>query len=140
MEKKEREKEAQYDVVEEVKEDEWKVGRKRKAGKEKVGGLGIKLRKTSTAGSRDAESVSNNTNNSKSKGSRKEQEPETKADGPSLGDGKAKADEEAPASRDTKDESICAGNLREDALTEAHSATKSAATLVSYGSDEDDEW
>ena len=139
MEKKEREKEIQHDEIEGVKEDEWKIGRKRKAGREKVGGLGIKLRKTSTADSRDAESVSNDTGISESKGSRKEHEPETKADGFSLDDGEAKADE-APASRDTKDESICAGNLKEDALRGATSATKSAAKLVSYGSDEDDEW
>ena len=140
MEKKEREKETQHGVIEEVKEDEWKIGRKRKAGREKVGGLGIKLRKTSTAGSRDAESVRNDTGISENKDSRKEQEPETKTDVSSLGDGEAKVDEKAPASRDTKDESICPGNLREDALRGAQSATKSVAKLVSYGSDEDDEW
>lgn len=127
MEKKEREKEAQHDVVEEVKEDEWKVGRKRKAGKEKVG-LGIKLRKTSTGGPRQESEEAEKATQKKAESTTDAKNGNTKADGP------------ASESKEMNDESICAGNIREDVTRDVEAAAKSSSALVSYGSDEDDEW
>lgn len=135
MEKKEREKEAQHDVVEEVKEDEWKVGRKRKAGKEKAVGLGIKLRKTSTAGSKQELEETE-------KARQKVFEPTTDAN--SLAkfnvNGDAKAGGPASESKEMNDESICAGNILQDATPGVELTARSTAALVSYDSDEDDEW
>ena len=134
MEKKEREKEAQHDVVEEVKEDEWKVGRKRKAGKEKAGGLGIKLRKTSTAGSKQESEEAE-------KATQKEFESTNDAKSPAKSNtnGDEKADGPASGSKEMNDESICAGNIREDVTPDVEPRAKSTAALVTYGSDEEDD-
>lgn len=133
MEKKEREKGAQHDVVEEVKEDEWKVGRKRKAGKEKAGRLGIKLRKASTDGSKQDEKDTE-------QAVQKKVEPTTEGQYEHKANGDAKQDDLASETKDMNDESICAGNLKEDATPDSDSVAKNTTALVSYGSDEDDEW
>lgn len=143
MEKKEREKEAQYDVVEVVKEDEWKVGRKRKAGKEKVGGLGIKLRKMSTAGSKqDAEETEKATHHERATTTDATDGGRSNAKSPanSSTKGDSKAGGAASKTKEMNDESICAGNIREDATLDVDAAAKSGSALVSYDSDEDDEW
>lgn len=148
MEKKEREKEAQYDVVEEVKEDEWKVGRKRKASKEKAGGLGIKLRKVSSVEAkeegektdRDKDKARANKTGSTNGGSEKGQKFKIKAASSSKTNGDGKVEGTASKSDGLEDESICAGNLKDDATSELPPTAKSGLGLVSYGSDEDDEW
>lgn len=143
MEKKEREKIAQHDVVEEVKEDEWKVGRKRKAGKEKAGGLSIKLRKTSTTGSKhDAEETEKATHHETGTTNDAKDGCGSNAKSPSNSstNGDAKAGGPASESKEMNDESICAGNIRKDATRDVDAAAKNGLALVSYDSDEDDEW
>ena len=147
MEKKKREEEAQHDIVEEVQEDEWKVGRKRKAGKEKTGGLGIKLRKMSSVNSTrgaDETSMENTKGNeaTPSNGGDKEvQSQESKPPSPQQTNGEAKVEDQETKNYGMTDESICAGNLKDDGGPSTLApAIKSGPGLVSYESDEDDEW
>lgn len=146
MEKRKREEEAQHDVVEEVKEDEWKVGRKRKAGKEKVGGLGIKLRKTSTVAAVDTGDKTDNgaqkvdkaapTSSASDEG----RKTTTKEASPSKNDGDGKAENTNPRNDGLKDEGVCAGNLKDDEASKSTQASSGGLGLVNYGSDEDGEW
>lgn len=147
MEKKKREEEAQHDVVEEVKEDEWKVGRKRKAGKEKTGGLGIKLRKMSSIDSTRGvdgagkEKAKANEATPTSSGDKEVQSQEPKPPSPQQTNGEAEVEDQDSKNDGLTDESICAGNLKDDGGPSTSApAIKSGPRLVSYGSDEDDEW
>ena len=144
MEKNEREKEAQHDVGEDLKDDEWKVGRKRKAGKEKVGGLGIKLRKVSSAEAsdngenKDKETRKFNGLAPSNDSDEKVPTSETKAPDSSATKVHAQGTGGILNDENLKDESICAGNLN-DGVSKSNPPVKSGSGLVSYGSDDEDE-